>query len=70
MFNEEMKENTYNEVNISDYPPEEFFVFLLYLYSDQLQFNFEMALELLKVIINFTFINLGCRYVCSRKFEK
>ncbi len=49
MFNEEMKENTYNEVNISDYPSEEFFVLLLYLYSDQLQLEYEIALELLKV---------------------
>lgn len=49
MFNQEMKENTYNEVNLSDYPAEEFFAFLLYLYTDQLQFDFEMALEMLKV---------------------
>lgn len=52
MFNEDMKENSCNEVNITDYPPEEFFVFLLHLYSDQLQFDFEMALDLMKVKYN------------------
>ncbi len=57
MFNEEMKENTYNEVNLSDYPEEEFFVFLLYLYTDQLQLDFEMALEMLKVKNKVFFFN-------------
>ena len=49
MLNEDMQENSYNKINIDDYPAEEFFVFSLYLYSDQLQFTYEIALWLMKV---------------------
>lgn len=49
MLNEDMQENSYNKVNIDDYPAEEFFVFLLYLYSDQIQFTYDIALGLMKV---------------------
>lgn len=48
MLNEDMQENNYNKINIDDYPAEEFFIFLLYLYSDQLQFNYEISLGLMK----------------------
>ena len=57
MLNEDMQENSYNKVNIDDYPAEEFFVFLLYLYSDLLLFNFDFAIELMKVRFFYILIN-------------
>lgn len=42
------KENKSNVIEISDYPPEEFLVFLIYLYSDHMNLDINSALDLLK----------------------
>ena len=49
MLTEEMKENTKNEIVISEYNPEEILIFLLYLYTDCLSLDIERAFSLLKV---------------------
>jgi hypothetical protein len=49
MLTEEMKENTKNEIVISEYNPEEILIFLLYLYTDCLILDIERAFSLLKV---------------------
>ena len=56
MLTEEMKENTKNEIVISEYNPEEILIFLLYLYTDCLSLDIERALSLLKV--NYKLINI------------
>ena len=49
VFTEEMKENTNNEVVISDFSTDEILMFLLYLYSDCLSLDLDRALTLLRV---------------------
>ncbi len=51
MLTEEMKENTKNEIAITDFNPEEILIFLLYLYTDCLSLDLERAFSLLKVRI-------------------
>ena len=48
MFEQNMKENLEGEVSISNCSPEEFLLFLIILYSDNLQLEIEKALELMK----------------------
>ena len=48
MLSENFKENNMNEVEISDYNPEDFLFFLLFLYCDCLNLDLDKALELLK----------------------
>jgi hypothetical protein len=49
MLKENMKENHMNEVTLSNCTPEEFLVFLLILYTDNLQFDIDKSLDLMKV---------------------
>ena len=42
------KENHSNVVDIGEYPPEEFFIFLIFLYYDNLNLDLDRALDLLK----------------------
>lgn len=53
MLSEDMKESNKGEVIISEYSPDEFLYFLLFLYCDCLMLDVERALELLKVNIIF-----------------
>jgi hypothetical protein len=50
MFSENLKENSDNKVNISDYTFEELILILLFIYCDSLNLELNLALELLKVI--------------------
>ena len=50
MFSENLKENTDNRVNISDYGYDEFILVLLFIYCDSLNLNLNLALDLLKVL--------------------
>jgi hypothetical protein len=49
MLSQNMKENLLGEVSISNCTPQEFLLFLLVLYSDNLQLDIDIALELMKV---------------------
>lgn len=51
MFSENLKENTDNKVNISDYSYEELILVTLFMYCDCLNLDFNLALELMKVRI-------------------
>jgi len=50
MFSENLKENTDNRVNISDYGYDELILVLLFIYCDSLNLNLNLALDLLKVL--------------------
>ncbi len=48
MLSENFKENNMNEVEISDYNPEDFLYLLLFLYCDCISLDLDRALEMLK----------------------
>jgi hypothetical protein len=52
------KENKSNLIEISDFTREDFLIFLLYLYSDELIINYDRSLELLKPIDIYSVFNL------------
>jgi hypothetical protein len=56
MLSENMKESNKAEIEITDFSPEEFYYFMLFLYSEGLTIDLEKSLELLKVIFYFILI--------------
>lgn len=65
------KESKSNMVEIGDYPPEDFFVFLLYLYSESLYLDLDIALDLLKGADMYAVFNLKNKLenILSSKLE-